>query len=61
MAELDINEACDRCGPFVRAWVFVDMPSGLPLSYCGHCGTRFWGALNAQAALIHDERHMIGK
>lgn len=55
------GETCDRCGTFVRAWVFVDMPSGGSLSYCGHCGTRFWVALNEQAVAVHDFRYMIAR
>lgn len=59
MAELDLDNACDHCGPAVRAFVFVDMPSGLPLSFCGHCGTQFIPALEALGATVYDMRDMI--
>ncbi|MEQ6899270.1 hypothetical protein [Microbacterium sp. KR10-403] len=55
--EID-RDGCDRCGPHVEAFVFVEMPDGKPLSYCHHCGTRFWVELNRQAAHVYDLRHM---
>lgn len=55
--EID-HDGCDHCGPHVEAFVFVEMPDGKPLSYCGSCGTRFWVELNCQAASVYDFRHM---
>lgn len=53
------GDTCDRCGPAVAAFVYVVTRTG-PLSFCGHCGTRFWAALTAQAITIIDCRHLIG-
>jgi hypothetical protein len=52
------GDTCDRCGPAVAAFVYVVTRTG-PLSYCGHCGTRFWDALNEQAVAVIDCRHLI--
>lgn len=61
MGNLPDFEGCDHCGWNVQSFVFAEMPSGLPLSYCGSCGTRFWVELNRQAALVVDMRHLIEK
>lgn len=45
---------CDACGH--RSYVFGLLPSGGSVSYCGSHGTRFWGALNAQAVFVEDRR-----
>lgn len=55
---MDDTDTCDRCGPAVRAWVYVSMPSDLELTFCGHCGRRFREALIDQGAVIIDLTHM---
>jgi hypothetical protein len=54
------HDTCDRCGPSVKAFVYAKMHSGVTLSYCAHCGTRFWEQLNAQASTVIDLRYMVG-
>jgi hypothetical protein len=41
-----MNEACDRCGPAVRAMYRADREGELYL--CGHCANRLSPALSAQ-------------
>ena len=41
-----MNEACDRCGPAVRAAYRVEGRGELYL--CGHCASQQWAALSAQ-------------
>jgi hypothetical protein len=41
-----MNQACDRCGPAVRAGYRVDRVGELYL--CGACAGRHWRALSAQ-------------
>ena len=55
------SDTCDRCGPSVRAYLYARMPSGLSLSYCGSCGTRFLDNLILQGATIADHRDQIGE
>lgn len=45
-----MNEACDRCGPAVRAAYRVERRGELYL--CGHCANRQWAALSAQGWTI---------
>jgi ribosomal protein S27AE len=45
-----MNEACDRCGPAVRAAYRVELHGELYL--CGHCASRQWVALSAQSWTI---------
>lgn len=53
-------EGCDKCGPGVRAFVYVEMGSGLPLTYCGHCGTLYWDEIHKQGGRVAvDMRHSI--
>lgn len=54
-----VLDGCDACGPHVTAYVFADMPDGLELSYCGHCGARFMDGLRAAGAEILDLRYAI--
>ena len=54
------REGCDHCGPHVEAFVFVQMPDGKPLTYCGSCGTRYMDELVKQARKIIDRRDTIG-
>lgn len=60
MAELDLDNACDECGPAVRAYVFVDLPSGRTLSYCAHHGAIHKERLLAIGAEVHDFSDMVG-
>ena len=41
-----MSEACDRCGPAVRAGYRVERCGELYL--CRHCASRHWAALSAQ-------------
>jgi hypothetical protein len=52
----ELNQACDRCGPAVRAVYHVRRQGELYL--CRHCTNQFWSALNAQGWTIWllDER-----
>lgn len=45
-----MNEACDRCGPAVRAAYRVEGHGELYL--CGHCASQQWAALSAQGWTI---------
>jgi hypothetical protein len=45
-AEAGMNEACDRCGPAVRAAYRVERRGELYL--CRHCASQQWAALSAQ-------------
>jgi ribosomal protein S27AE len=45
-----MNEACDRCGPAVRAAYRVQGRGELYL--CGHCASQQWAALSAQGWTI---------
>lgn len=53
------RETCDECGPNVVAWVYVEMPSGLPLAYCGHHGTKYKDALTGLGATVYDYVYML--
>ena len=48
--EADMSEACDRCGPAVRAAYRVERHGELYL--CRHCASRQWAALSAQGWTI---------
>lgn len=51
---------CDKCGPSIRAYVYAEMSSGLPLTYCGHCGTLYWNGIIEQGGKItHDLKYLI--
>lgn len=54
-------DLCDACPSeaHVQAYVFVKMPTGHTLSFCGSHGARFMPALYEQGATIADLRHMI--
>ena len=45
-----MSEACDRCGPAVRAAYRVERHGELYL--CRHCTSRQWAALSAQGWTI---------
>jgi len=45
-----MSEACDRCGPAVRAAYRVERHGELYL--CRHCASRQWAALSAQGWII---------
>ena len=45
-----MSEACDRCGPAVRAAYRMERRGELYL--CGHCASRQWAALSAQGWTI---------
>jgi len=45
-----MSEACDRCGPAVRAGYRVERCGELYL--CRHCASRHWAALSAQGWTI---------
>lgn len=49
---------CDRCGPAVKAYLFVRV-KGTELAYCGSCGTRFFAKLVLVGTVIIDQRHAI--
>ena len=46
-----MNEACDRCGPAVRAAYRVHNRGELYL--CRHCAARLWPALSSQGWAIY--------
>ncbi len=45
-----MNEACDRCGPAVRAAYRVERRGELYL--CRHCASQQWAAFSAQGWTI---------
>jgi len=51
------DATCDKCGPAVRAYVYVQIGEH-ELSYCGSCATRYWTRLN-QVGHVVDMRHLI--
>lgn len=51
------EDVCFTCG--VEAFVYAKLASGRTVAYCGHHGTEYWDALNAQATVI-DLRFLIG-
>lgn len=55
------TDQCDACPSeaHVKAFVYVKMPSGRTLSYCGSHGTIYLPELARQAATIIDLRHTI--
>ncbi len=53
------REFCDECGKPVLAYFFVELPSGLTLSYCRHCGTKHESALKERHAKIYDLRYIL--
>lgn len=52
-------ETCDQCGPSVVAYIIVEMPSGLPLSYCIHHGREYEGSLLDQGAYVFDYSYIL--
>jgi hypothetical protein len=48
-----MDDYCDSCGPAVRAKVYVALPSGNVLSYCGHHADTHRGALEALGAFLY--------
>lgn len=53
------DDYCDRCGPAVKAWVWVEI-GPYELAYCGHHGTKYWNRLLEVADNVYDYRYMIG-
>lgn len=62
------TDTCDGPGPRVlgertscgvRAWVWVTMPSGSELAFCGHHGAAYLPGLAAQKANVQDLTHLI--
>lgn len=56
MVEVDAD-LCDTCG--CRAFVYVELPKGGSLAFCGSHGGRFIPRLTEIGATIVDLRHMI--
>lgn len=54
-----MTDSCDRCGPAVRAYVFVEIGEH-ELAYCGHCGTKYWNRLN-EVGRVYDFRYLIAE
>lgn len=47
-------DTCDTCGPGTQAWVWVEMPDGKELTYCGHHGKKYAAELAKQAKAVND-------
>lgn len=52
-------EYCDRCGPAVRALVFVEMPDRKELAYCGHHADQYMDKLVLLGCEVLDTRQPI--
>jgi hypothetical protein len=50
-------DACDQCG--ARAYVHVEIDTGLPLSFCAHHYRANEEALYAYAKKVVDLRHQL--
>ena len=44
-------ESCDRCGPAVRAYVFV-LIGQTETTWCGHCANKYMGAWTERGYLV---------
>lgn len=56
VVEVDAD-LCDTCG--CRAFVYVELPKGGSLAYCGHHGAEYLPRLNEIGATVIDLRHAV--
>ena len=57
--DFDAFTECDSCG--MRSYYFVQLESGLELSYCIHHFQKYPGKLGQVAETVVDMSHLLGK